>query len=113
MGTLAIPFALRASRLKLKTEIDKAASEQIQDIFKLIRDERIKALRTLGERILEEFELRLTNDLSRIETSLRSALDRKKSLTGVEELQAVADKLHVLIQESETLDCDRGILALG
>lgn len=101
VGALAIPLSLRSSRLKLKAELEKASEDQIQDIFKLIRDERIKSLSALCDHILEEFSIRLTNELTQIEVALRNALERKKSLKGMEELQNQGKCLNVIIEESK------------
>jgi GTPase Era involved in 16S rRNA processing len=103
VGALAIPLALRSSQLKMKGELEKASGEQIEDIFNLIRDQRIKNLRDLCGHILEEFAIRLSNELSQIEYALKNALERKKSLKGMEELQDQADQLNTLIQESQRL----------
>jgi GTPase Era involved in 16S rRNA processing len=112
VGGLVVPFAYRASKLKVKREFQDESEKQIHESFKFIEEKRIPQLCKLGDRILEKFAIKLANDLSEIERSLKSALERKKSLQGGDELQAFADRLGALIEESKAFSEEHATLDL-
>lgn len=100
VGALAIPFAYRSAKLKQKDQMEAAALDHIQGVFRRIRSEQVPTLRRMGTRILGDFRDRLDNELRQIERSLNAAMARKQSNTGTAELERLASRLDRLMQEA-------------
>ena len=99
VGALAIPFAYRTSKLKLKEQLEESSREHIKTVFRRLKSEQVPALAKMGSRIVEEFQSRLENDLSQIERALQAALTRKRTNTGTVEIEGMAAELNRLVQQ--------------
>ena len=100
VGVLAVPFAWRLSKLKQKDKLENAAQEQVREVFRQFREERIPALRKMGTSILDGFRNRLDRQLDELEHSLISARDHQPSPAELTSIQSQADTLRSLIEES-------------
>jgi GTPase Era involved in 16S rRNA processing len=79
VGVLAVPFAWRLSKMKQKDKLESAAKEQIEKVFKGIKEDRIPALHKMGETILNDFRHRLDQQITELENSLTDARNNRPS----------------------------------
>jgi hypothetical protein len=103
VGVLAIPLAWRSSKLKLKEQLDDASRDQVENIFKNLRAERVPAIRNMAASILEQFRLRLDRQLNQIESAIIKARERRPSGTESASLEHVATALQNLLIQKSTL----------
>ena len=98
VGLMAVPFAWRVSKLKLKDKLDEASRQQVRLVFDRLQDERIPALRKLGTAITEEFRIKLDRELNQIESAILQARDHRPSESDVRQLEHLAQRLGALLQ---------------
>jgi GTPase Era involved in 16S rRNA processing len=98
VGALAIPFAYRSSKLKLKDQLETACLDHIKTVFKKLKSERIPALKKMAEQIVEEHQTKLEHDLSQLETAIQNAIARKGTDKDIREMEALAGELNHLLQ---------------
>lgn len=99
VGALAIPFAYRISKLKLKDQLEESSRDHIKTVFHRLKSEQVPALGRMGTRIVGEFQARLENELSQIERALQAAQVRKRTNnTGTVEIEGMAAELGRLVQ---------------
>lgn len=97
IGVMAVPFAWRLSKLKLKDKLDEASQEQIRLVFDRLKTERVPALRNMGKSIVEEFQIRLDRELQQIEAAIVAARDNRPSEVEAERLRNLAARLRSLL----------------
>ncbi|MDR0327342.1 MAG: dynamin family protein [Planctomycetaceae bacterium] len=79
VGVLAVPFAWRLSKLKQKEKLEEETLKQIKMLFKGIREDRITAIRKMGESILEGFRNNLDYKIKQLEDALNDAKTNRPS----------------------------------
>jgi GTPase SAR1 family protein len=98
IGLLAVPFAWRLSKLKLKEKLDEASREQVRQVFDRLRNERLAALRSMGKSIVEEFQIRLDRELQQIESAILHARDHRQPPEELARLEDLTRKVGTLIE---------------
>ena len=105
VGALVVPFAYRASNLKIRQQLEDAALEHIKKTFAFIKGERVSQLKKTGARVLEQYQLKLQNDLTQIESAIRGGLERKKSGKNIHDIEQLANQFRALVGESQPSSC--------
>ena len=98
VGALVVPFAYRAANIKLRQQLEDAALDHIKKTFAFIKNERVAQLKKTGARILEQYQLKLQNDLAQIEAATRRGLARKETGKHVDDIEGLAAELKLLVQ---------------
>jgi hypothetical protein len=97
VGMLAVPLAWRASKLKVRDQLEAAAREQVKTVFAGLRADRIPALRRMAGTISEEFRLRLSQRLHQIQSALQAAEQRRPRPEDRDQLVAMHQRLQSLL----------------
>jgi len=100
VGTLAIPFAWRISKLKAKDKLVEAVKTQVDEVFRQIRDERVAHLKEIGGAIVEEFKLRSARQVSEIESMLEQLAQTPNDTDRIKQLAAWSAQLDTLLTQS-------------
>ncbi|MEI8022536.1 MAG: hypothetical protein WCH39_30280, partial [Schlesneria sp.] len=108
LSVLVIPISYRSARLKAKHEFDETSEQEIRKLFATIRKDRIPQLKKLGDRIVEEYRLKLKNDLEQIESAISNAMRRKGSTKDLSQLQRLSEDLLALVKQSESFASQSG-----
>ena len=87
----------RASKLKVRDQLEDAARDQIRQVFSRLRAEHLPALRKMPRTITEEFHLRLNRRVHEIETAMRSVKERQLSPEDVSRLRRRFERLRELL----------------
>lgn len=94
LAALTIPFSYRATKLKLREDMQEASRKQIKAVFDMLRYERIPDLRRSSTALIEEHRRRLKQQIFDLETSIEAATDRQPDPKHKAALQEDLDKLH-------------------
>jgi predicted GTPase len=97
VGILAIPFSWRVSKIRQRDKLEDAAKEQINSLFSRLKSERIQALRNAAKTIVEEFQIRLDRELSKIEVSLINARDHRPDANAITQIDGSARELRSIL----------------
>jgi GTPase Era involved in 16S rRNA processing len=77
IGVLAIPLAWNSSRLKAKGKLEAAALHQVGETFSQLRTTRIPLMQQMSTSIVEEFQLRLDEELFDVNRILRTQREHR------------------------------------
>ena len=102
LSVLVIPISYRSARLKAKHEFEEASEQEIRKLFATIRKDRVPQIKKMSGRIVEEYRLKLKNDLEQIENAISSAMRRKGSTKDLPQLQRLSEDLLALVKQSES-----------
>lgn len=98
IGVLAVPFSWRLSKIKLLSKLEEASTEQIQKVFGRLENERLPAIRKMGETILQEIRLNLDRQLQQIEAAMIAARDKRPSAAEAQVLSLLTRQLGRLLE---------------
>lgn len=99
IGALAIPFAWRISKVKFRDKLEEATREQVEQVFRHLRRERVPSLRKTADAMVEEFRLRLERELERVETALAESRERTPQDADVDRLTRAVHGFRQLLGE--------------
>jgi hypothetical protein len=102
LGVLAVPFSWRLSKVRLRNKLEDLSRQQVEEVFKQLREDRIPQLRKMGLAIVEDFNLRLDRQISQIETSLTAARDHRDDGATATQLNSLAESLREHLDKSPT-----------
>ncbi|GAB4135812.1 MAG: hypothetical protein Kow0040_21400 [Thermogutta sp.] len=108
VGALAISFSWRASKMKLKEELDRASREQIAKVFQHIRNDRIPLLRRMGANVVEDLRNRFDRQLAELESVLVGSLERRPDPAELETLAHTATGLQGLLRQGADFCAEQG-----
>jgi len=97
VGTLAIPFGWRISKLKTKDKLEEAVRSQVKEVFAQLRKERVGHLQQMGKAIIEDFKLRSDRQLSEMELILEQAESRSPDPERSKQLAEWSGQLRALL----------------
>lgn len=100
IGALIVPITWRSSKLKQKANLQDAAEDQIDQLFRAIETEQIGALQRMSESILEEFAIRLERQLSAAETAITRACDHRPDEPALAQLRATLLSIRDRVQHA-------------
>ena len=100
IGVLAVPFAWRLSKLKQKDKLEEEALKQIKMLFKGIREDRITAIRKMGESILDGFRNNLDYKIKQLEDALNDAKMNRPSEAELSMLKRQCEATSRLMEKS-------------
>jgi predicted GTPase len=79
LAALTLPFAYRATKLKLKDDMRDACDKQTKIVFDRLRYERVPDLRTVGEQLKRQFLARSEKEVGQFERALARATESKRA----------------------------------
>ena len=97
IGTLAIPFSWRLSKIKLRDKLEEAAREQVATVVTRLKNERIPTLRSMGKSMTEGFQIHLDRELRKLEKTLVSARDNRLDEQTVARTEKLASRVRSLM----------------
>ncbi len=103
LGVVAVPFAWSISRNKLKRGLQDQMEEHSTSLFARLKIERLPAIRSLGDKVLEEFRLNLERRLLTIDQALDKAALQSGDADAVKRDQERFKRFDELLAESRAL----------
>jgi predicted GTPase len=99
LGVLAVPFAWKVSKERLKQKVEQAAREHIDKVFCHVEAVRIPHYERMGAIIVEDLRLRFDAQLSELESKLRTLRDHRPDPVELAELRRLSEELQRLLAE--------------
>jgi len=103
LGLVAVPVAWGISRNKLKRGLQDQMEEHVTSLFARLQTERLSAIRSLGDKVLEEFRLNLERRLLTIDQALDKAALQSGDADAVKRDQEHFKRFDELLAESRAL----------
>lgn len=102
IGTLAVPFAWRISKIRSKEKLVEAVKSQVKVIFRQIRQERVAHLQEMEQAILDDFKLRSDRQVHEIDNMLEELREKPRDAQRVEQLASWSRQLSALLNNSRS-----------
>uniref|UniRef100_A0A7C4LK29 Dynamin N-terminal domain-containing protein n=1 Tax=Schlesneria paludicola TaxID=360056 RepID=A0A7C4LK29_9PLAN len=99
LGALAVPFAWKLSRERLREKIVQVAREHIDNVFRHVATERVPHCERMGTLIIEDLRLTFDTQLSELEARLVTLRDQLPDPAELAELTSLNNHLRKLLSE--------------
>lgn len=104
LGVVAVPFAWRLTKIRAKDQLLRVATEQVTDVFGKLRSQRVADLYEVGERILDDFRLRIADQIDELQAALKRAQMSGGEPTKKAQLETLARRFETVLGQVPTID---------
>lgn len=100
LGALAIPLSWRLAKVRQKERVLVEVRRQVDEIFTVIEGERIPALRSVGESVVQEFSMNLERSLEQLTVALHHSVTNQIDTNEIASLDRQLNGLLHLLSNS-------------
>ena len=100
VGLLAVPLSWSLAKNKERAAMLETCRNQVHQVFRLLKSERVPRLREMGELVLEEFHNNLARQIGQIEDAIRRARIAGSDQSAAQRSERLAAELRSALQSA-------------